>query len=155
MKEAFRAAIPRDREQGREVEEQRSHHLKVESEDRDASPISKDEELDEGELTVDIYDRGDSIVVQSTVAGVRPEDLDVSLTNDTITIRGKRDRQELIQEKDYYYKELFWGSFSRSIILPEEIEDDAAEASFRHGLLTVVLPKKKKGVVQKLKVRVT
>lgn len=152
IREVFQTSASREREQ----EEQKPHQLKVESEDREPlSPAGDEEEQDEGELTVDIYDRGDSIIVQSTVAGVRPEDLDVSLTNDTITIRGKRERQELIQEKDYYYKELFWGSFSRSIILPEEIEDDMAEASFRHGLLTVMLPKRKKGVVQKLKVRVT
>lgn len=151
IREVFQTSVSREREQ----EEQKPHQLKVESEDREPLSPAGDEEQDEGELTVDIYDRGDSIIVQSTVAGVRPEDLDVSLTNDTITIRGKRERQELIQEKDYYYKELFWGSFSRSIILPEEIEDDMAEASFRHGLLTVMLPKRKKGVVQKLKVRVT
>lgn len=153
IREAFQA--PAARERDRDIEEQKPHQLKVESDDHEVSSPAVEEEQDEGELTVDIYDRGDSIVVQSTVAGVRPEDLDVSLTNDTITIRGKRERQELIQEKDYYYKELFWGSFSRSIILPEEIEDDMAEASFRHGLLTVMLPKRKKGVVQKLKVRVT
>ena len=110
---------------------------------------------EEGELTVDIYDKGDAIVIQSTVAGVKPEDLDVSITNDSVTIHGKREQNEEVSEEHYYYKELFWGSFSRSVILPEEIEDDMAEASLKHGLLTIHLPKKQRGVVQKLKVKVT
>lgn len=112
-------------------------------------------EAEEGELTVDIYDKGDALVIQSTVAGVKPEDLDIAIANDTVTIRGRRERQEEIEEKSFYYKELFWGMFSRSIILPEEIEEDLAEATYRHGLLTLRLPKKRRGVVQKVKVRVT
>lgn len=108
---------------------------------------------DEGELTVDIYDAGDAIVIQSTVAGVKPEDLDVSITNDSVTIRGRRERSQEIRDDDYYYKELFWGSFARSVILPEEIEEDAAEATLKLGLLSIRLPKKQRGVAQKLKVK--
>ncbi len=110
-------------------------------------------EEDEGELTVDIYDHGDSIIIQSTVAGVMPDDLDVSVTNDTVTIRGRRTRPENISDDAYYYKELFWGTFSRSVLLPEEIEEEAVEASLVHGLLTLRLPKKRRGVVQKVKVK--
>lgn len=132
----------------------RPMHLKVETEDTTSGvPAPTDEE--EGELTVDIYDKGDDIVIQSTVAGVKPEDLDVSITNDTVTIRGRRERGEEIKEDNYYYKELFWGTFSRSVILPEEIEEDMAEATLKHGLLSIRLPKKKRGVVQKLKVKVS
>lgn len=110
---------------------------------------------EEGELTVDIYDKGDSIVIQSTVAGVRPEHLDVSITDDTVSIRGRRMQHERVEDEHYYYKELFWGTFARSVILPEEIEQDEAEASLQHGLLTVKLPKKRKGVTQKLKVKLS
>ncbi len=110
---------------------------------------------EEGELTLDIYDRGDAFVIQSTVAGVKPEDLDVSITNDTIAIKGKRERIEDIADTNYYYKELFWGPFSRSVILPEEVEEEAAEAHLKFGLLTLHLPKKKRGVRQKLKVKVS
>jgi len=135
-------------------EEPKAVHLKVETEDAGES-LKEEIPEEEGELTVDIYDKGDSIVIQSTVAGVKPEDLDVSITEDTVTIRGRRERQEETKEKDYYYKELFWGTFSRSVILPEEIDDDLAEANLKHGLLTLILPKKKRGVVQKLKVKVS
>lgn len=142
-----------------EEEEQKpkTTHLKVETDGPIVTAREEiaEEEMEEGELTVDIYDRGDSIVVQSTVAGVKPEDLDVSITNDTVTIRGKRERAEEIKEKDYYYKELFWGTFSRSIILPEEVEGDLAEAVLKNGLLSLRLPKKRRGVVQKVKVKVT
>lgn len=130
-------------------------HLKVETEEKPADAEVEEQREEEGELTVDIYDKGDSIVIQSTVAGVKPEDLDVSITNDTVTIRGKRECQEEVKEENYYYKELFWGTFARSVILPEEIEEDAAEATLKHGLLTIHLPKKRRGVVQKLKVKVT
>lgn len=127
-------------------------HLSVEE---DASAPGATSEEDEGELTVDIFDQGDAIVIQSTVAGVKPEDLDISITHEAVTIRGRRERQEEVGEPNYYYRELFWGSFSRSVILPEEVDPEAAEATIQHGLLTIHLPKKKKGVVQKLKVKVT
>jgi len=128
-------------------------HLKVSDESESARESEADEE--EGELTVDIYDKEDTIVIQSTVAGVKPEDLDISITNDSVTIRGKRERFEETKESDYYYKELFWGTFIRSVILPEEIEEDEAEAVLKHGLLTIKLPKKKRGRIQKVKIKVT
>ena len=109
---------------------------------------------EEGELTVDIYNKGDTIVIQSTVAGVKPEHLDVAITDDMVTIRGRRERVDNVKEEHYYYKELFWGTFSRQVILPEEIEQEDAEANLQHGLLTIRLPKKRHGVTQKLKVKV-
>ena len=135
-------------------EDTKPHHLAVEQQE---APEEEEEVMgtdDEGELTVDIYDKDDSIVIQSTVAGVKPDTLDVSITEDTITIRGERRREEEIAEENYYYKELFWGTFSRSVILPEEIDEDAAEATLKHGLLTIMLPKKRRGQAQKLKVKV-
>lgn len=122
-------------------------HLKIETEEE---PITEEE----GELTVDIYDAGGSIVIQATVAGVKPENLDISITSDSVTIRGKREREEKVSESNYYYNELFWGNFSRSVILPEEIDENEAEATLKYGLLTIRLPKKRHKV-QKLKVKVT
>lgn len=128
---------------------EKEHHVELVSEEGDEESMP-----DEGELTVDIYDKGDAIVLHSTVAGVKPEDLDVAITNDTVTVRGKRHCPDKIDEKDYYYKEVFWGGFSRSVLLPEEIEKDTAEATLKYGLLTIRLPKKRHGVVQKVKVKV-
>ena len=155
--EARRAQGPRASRESAQ-EEQRPMRLRVETEQRPAhtrEPEAETPAEEEGELTVDIYDKGDAIVIQSTVAGVKPEDLEVSITNDSVSIRGRRERHEEVREDRYYYKELFWGVFSRSVILPEEIEEDEAEAAIKHGLLTIRLPKKRRGVVQKLKVKVT
>lgn len=95
----------------------------------------------EGELSVDVYQTKDAIVVKSTIAGVKPEDLEVYVHNDLLTIRGKREEQHEETEKDYFYKECYWGGFSRTIILPVEIQADKIKAIFKNGILTVTLPK--------------
>lgn len=118
----------------------------------DQSPETAEED-EEGELTVDIYDDGSHIVIQSTVAGVKPEDIDISLQEETLTVRGSRKRMHEVKDASFYYRELYWGSFSRSIILPEEVDFQKAEASIKNGLLTVRLPKKDKGE-KKIRVKV-
>lgn len=117
------------------------------------SPDVFEEPVEEGELQVDIYDDGSHIVIQTTVAGVKPEDIDISLQEETLTIRGSRRRASEIKDADFYYRELYWGSFSRSIILPEEVDFQKAEASMKNGLLTIKLPKKDKGE-KKIRVKV-
>ena len=134
----------------KEEDEEKPLHLTSPKYDHEAHEDGADED---GELTVDIYDQGDAIIIQSTVAGVKPEDLDVSITSDTVTIKGKRMREGQASESAYYYKELFWGTFSRSVILPEEIDDDTAEANLKNGMLTLRLPKKRHGIAQKIKVK--
>lgn len=115
--------------------------------------VAPEEDAEEGQLMVDIYEDGPYIVIQSTVAGVKPEDIDISLQEETLTIRGSRARAEAVKEDNFYYRELYWGAFSRSIILPEEVDFSKAEASIKNGFLTIRLPKKDKGE-KKLKVRV-
>ena len=110
------------------------------------------EAVEEGQLTVDIYDDGVNIVIQSTVAGVKPEDIDIALQDDTLTVRGSRKRSQEVNEENFYYKELYWGSFSRSIILPEEVDFQRAEASLKNGILTIKLPKNARGE-KKLRVK--
>ena len=113
-----------------------------------------DEDTDkEAELTVDVYQTPDTIVVKSMIAGVRPEDLDVSITRDSVTVRGKREEERVAEDGDYFTRELYWGSFSRTVTLPEEIDVDAAEAIEKHGLLILKLPKLDKKRQSKLKVR--
>lgn len=113
-----------------------------------------DEETEqEGELTVDVYQTSDMIVVKSMIAGVRPEDLDISITRDVVTIRGKREEERVARDEDYFARELYWGSFTRTISLPEEIDVDEAEAIEKHGLLILKLPKLDKKRQSKLKVR--
>ena len=115
---------------------------------------SKKQEKDDhdGQLTVDVYQTEDDIVVQSTIAGVEQNDIDISVTNDMVTIKGKRATPEKISPPNYYYQELFWGPFSRSIILPEDVDSDNAKASMRSGLLTIRLPKLAKTRTKKIKI---
>lgn len=133
------------------------NRLSLAAEERGALPEKNngwmEEESDEGELTVDVYQSPDEIVVKAMIAGVKPDDLDISITRDMVTIRGKREEFREIAEDDYFYKELYWGSFSRTILLPQEIEPEEAEATEKHGLLTIHLPKVDKKKVAKLKVR--
>ena len=113
-----------------------------------------DEESEkDAELTVDVYHTPEMIVVKSMIAGVRPEDLDVSITRDSVTIRGKREEERVSESDDYLLKELYWGSFSRTVSLPEEIDVDEAEAIEKHGLLILKLPKLDKRRLSKLKVK--
>ncbi len=107
----------------------------------------------EGQLTVDVYQTPEMIVVKSTIAGVKPDDLDVSITNDMVTIRGTRRHDEETREEDYFYRECYWGSFSRSIILPVDVVADKAEASLKDGILTIRIPKVDALLTKKVKVR--
>jgi len=122
--------------------------------DDDATSVWADEETEsEGELTVDVYQTSDSIVIKSMIAGVRPEDLDISITRDSVTIKGHREEERSAKEEDYFARELYWGSFSRTVQLPEEIDVDEAEAIEKHGLLILKLPKLDKKRQSKLKVK--
>lgn len=106
-----------------------------------------------GELAVDVYSVTGAIIVKCMTAGVRKGDLDVSITRESITIRGHRDDDMAVMDDRYYHRELYWGPFSRTIILPEEIDVEEAEATEEHGLLTIVLPLIDKNKEAKLKVK--
>lgn len=108
----------------------------------------------EGQLTIDVYQTPTHIVIKSTIAGVKPEDLDITITNDMVTIRGQRQKDEEIKTEDYYYQECYWGAFSRSVILPVDVEAENAEASLKNGILTIKLPKIEKVKTKKIKVAI-
>jgi len=108
----------------------------------------------EGQLTVDVYQTANDIVVESAIAGVDPDDIDVNVTSDSISIRGSRKREKTVRDEDYLYQECYWGKFGRSIILPQEVDPEAAQVKFKNGILTVTLPKANKKKTRKLKVRV-
>ena len=114
----------------------------------------EDDGQPEGQLTVDVYQTPSDIVVESAIAGVRAEDIDVNVTADSISIRGSRKREKTVRDEDYLYQECYWGKFARSIILPQEVDPENAEVMFKNGILTVHLPKINKRKTRKLKVRV-
>lgn len=112
-----------------------------------------EEENDEAELAVDLYQTAKDIIVQTMVAGVKPEDLELTIGRDIVTIRGKREENRTINDEDYFTKELYWGKFSRTISLPAEVEPEEAEATEKHGLLTVKIQKVDKEKKNSVKVR--
>lgn len=98
----------------------------------------------EGQLSVDVYQDKNNIYVKSTIAGVRPDELEISINNDMLTIRGSREGAENISSHDYFCQECFWGSFSRSIILPMDVQTNKISATIENGVLTITLPKLEK-----------
>ncbi len=101
------------------------------------------DENDEGQLAVDVCQTDKTIIIQSTIAGVKPENLNISLNHDLLTIKGKREANDKIKKNEYLYKECYWGPFSRSIILPSEVDSKKIEAELENGVLTVILKKAK------------
>ncbi|HTR18939.1 MAG TPA: Hsp20/alpha crystallin family protein [Candidatus Paceibacterota bacterium] len=144
---------------GEYLDELEGAHAKFEGdgEERHAHINTRNEEWssDEpgGELAVDVYQTPEAIVVKAFIAGVQPTSIDISLTREMVTISGQRQDEREVDEDDYFQRELYWGSFSRTILLPEEVDVDMAEASEKHGILMIRLPKVNKGKQTKLKVR--
>jgi HSP20 family protein len=112
-----------------------------------------DDTEEEGELSVDVYQTNTDIFIEAMVAGVKPEDLHLSITRDMVTIKGRREGNNQVVEDDYFYRELYWGNFTRTILLPSEIDIENAEAVEKHGLLIIRMPKLDKSRLTKLKVK--
>ncbi len=111
------------------------------------------EERTEGHLPVDLYQTPTELVIRTFVAGVRPDEMNVSISRDMVVIEGSREERTEISGTDYFNQELFWGTFTRTIMLPQEVDVDGAQASSKDGLLTIILPKLDKTRQTKLKVR--
>lgn len=132
-------------EQKEEEEKSSVSHLPIKSE--------WGEDESEGELTVDVYQTPEEIIIKAMVSGMDPNELDISIGRDTVTIKGKREGVREVGDDDYFCRELYWGSFARTIALPQEIEVEEAEATQKHGLLTIRLPKIDKRRQAKLRVK--
>lgn len=116
--------------------------------------VLDDDSEEEGQLTIDVYQTPSEIIVESAVAGVNPEDLDIDVTTDSVSIAGRRHRENKVDDEDYIYQECYWGKFSRSIILPQEVDPESSKVTFKNGILTIRLPKLNKKKSKKLKVKV-
>ena len=106
------------------------------------SPTSSDwnAPLDEGQLSVDVFRQGETLVIRSTVAGADPDNLDISFHGDLLTIRGKRESEHEIDEENWFYRECYWGTFSRSVVLPYDVSPEKAEATLKNGVLEIRIP---------------
>ncbi len=106
----------------------------------------------EGQLTVDVYHTDKEIVIRSIVGGANSQDIDININNDMVTIKGARKIPEDVAPENYYYKECFWGTFSRSIILPGDVDAERAQANIKNGILVIRLPWLEKVKVKKIQV---
>ncbi|NTV44725.1 MAG: Hsp20/alpha crystallin family protein [Candidatus Yonathbacteria bacterium] len=123
-------------------------------EERTMQVWNTDDTEEEGELTIDMYQTDDEVIINSMIAGVDPADLDVSISRDEVIIKGSREDDSGILEDDgFIYRELYWGSFSRTIPLTVEIDPDRADATERNGLLTITLPKIDRSKASRVKVK--
>lgn len=113
----------------------------------------EEEPVESGQLPVDMYQTPNEIVIRTFIAGVRPDEINVSISRDMVVLEGSRTTSESIADSDYVHQELFWGAFSRTIMLPQEVDVDAATAGAKDGLLTLVLPKLDKARQTKLRVK--
>jgi HSP20 family protein len=122
------------------------------SESRPA-PLNDDAAANEGQLPVDVHQTAGDIIIRAFVAGVRPDELSISISRDMVEIEGSRMERDQVPGNDYFTRELFWGSFSRTIMLPQEIDVEASSATAKDGLLTIILPRLDKAKQTKLRVK--
>ena len=111
------------------------------------------EDFEEGQLSIDVFETEKNIVIKSTIAGVKPDDLDISIDNDMLTIRGHRHDENEKEGRNYLYQECYWGSFSRSVILPVEVDAKKIDAALENGVLTIILKKVKKAKKVGIKIK--
>ena len=105
----------------------------------DGNPPSLPDEV--GELAIDVYEDEDSITIKAPMAGVKAQDLDLSITDETVTIKGKRQSEHAEKSGKYLIQEAYWGAFERTYTLPAPIDSEKAKAHLKDGLLTITLPK--------------
>jgi HSP20 family molecular chaperone IbpA len=120
----------------------------------ESATIYEDEPM-EGQLPIDAYQTANEIVIRTFIAGVRPDEMNVSISRDMVTIEGAREERASVPESDYFNHELFWGSFTRTIMLPQEIDVENSSAGAKDGLLTLILPKLDKARQTKLRIKAT
>lgn len=112
-----------------------SSHVPAPAPDADWMPLPE-----EGQLSVDVFLAGRELVIRSPLAGVKLEDIDIAIHDDLLTIRGKRETEQEHREDDWFYKECYWGSFSRSLVLPVDVHAEQAAASLQNGILEIRIP---------------
>lgn len=105
-----------------------------------------------GELAIDMYEADNNIVVKASTPGVKPEDIDISISGNTLTIKGETKEEQEIKEENYIRRERRYGSFMRSIPLPGDVNSDKAEAEFENGVLTIKIPRAEEAKAKTIKI---
>jgi HSP20 family protein len=107
----------------------------------------------EGQLAIDVYQTPDAIVLKAPIAGVKPEDLEISITDEVINIKGARKLVEEVDRANYHAQECYWGAFSRSYSLPVAVISEKAEASLKNGILVIRIPKLEKARTKMIEIK--
>ena len=107
----------------------------------------------EGQLAVDVYQDENEVIIKAPTAGVKPEDLEISITDEVITIKGARKEQTEIKRENYLCQECYWGSFSRAYVLPIAVVGDKANATLKNGILTIAIPKQEKTKTKTIEIK--
>lgn len=102
---------------------------------------------------MDIYETDSEVVLKCALPGVKPEEVDISMTGDLLTIKGETKVEEQVKQEDYYLQERRYGAFTRSVTIPVPVVAEKAEARFEHGILTLTLPKAEEVKPKSIKVR--
>jgi HSP20 family protein len=134
-----------------EVTAQDTESSAPEPTDNSADEWNEDEPV-AGQLAVDVYETKEKLVVKGRVAGVNKSDLDVSISDNTLTVRGTLDAGEEDGVENYFLQECYWGEFSRSIVLPVPVKEEEIEAVLKDGVLTISFAKVKQDTVKKIQV---
>ena len=106
-----------------------------------------------GTTPIDMYHTANEVVVKAALPGIKPEEVDITITGDTLTLEGESKSEEEIKQEEYLYQEHRYGTFSRSVTLPGGLDSDKAEASFENGILTLTIPKSEKVKPKQIKVK--
>jgi HSP20 family protein len=123
-----------------------------------ASPVQAEDEWEEedavpGQLAVDVYETKEKLVVKARTAGVNKDDLDVSISDNTLSIRGTLSAGSEEEVENYFVQECYWGEFSRSIALPVPVKEEEIEAGLKDGVLTIKFTKVKQDTVKKIQIQ--
>ena len=135
------------------VEDEVSEAETTKAEESERKQDWMQEESEDAQLAVDIYQTPTHVILQTMVAGVRPDDLDISITREMVSISGRREGPRNVNQEDWFTQELYWGGFSRTITLPQEVEAEESEALENHGLLIIKMPKIDREKKMKIKVQ--
>lgn len=114
--------------------------------------VNVGEEETEGQLAIDVYQDQDNIYLIAPIAGTAPAEVDVSITDEVITIRGERKSGHKATEEDHFVAECYWGPFSRTFVLPIAVNSERAKATLKNGLLTITIPKDSRSKTKSLKI---
>lgn len=107
----------------------------------------------EGQLAIDVHQTPESVVIKAPIAGVKPEDLDIDINDEVVTVKGHRKSSEETEKDNYFVQECYWGAFSRSYVLPIAVDPSGASAALKDGILTITIPKQERTKTHKVQIK--